>query len=229
MTQLFQGGNAVADKEKQPLTRYEGRQADVFWDERLCIHIGECGRAKGDLFVGGRQPWCQPDLSPLEEIADVVARCPSGAITYARKDGGPAESAAPHNTIAVSPNGPLYVRGALEIAGAPPDMAGVQFRAALCRCGQSKNKPFCDNSHVAANFKDSGAVGLSATPAGEGGTLKIEPAPNGPLRLNGNVTLIAASGRAAWHGNKTALCRCGQSKNKPFCDGTHRTVGFKTE
>jgi len=41
---------------------YPGATADVHWDGRLCIHIGECGRAKNELFVGGRQPWCQPDL-----------------------------------------------------------------------------------------------------------------------------------------------------------------------
>lgn len=230
MTQISQGADAVPDEKKNPLTRYEGQQADVYRDERLCIHRGECSRAKGDLFVGGRQPWCQPDLSPMEEITDVVARCPSGAITYARKDGGQAERAVPRNTVAVSTNGPLYVRGQLEIAGAPADMAGVRFRAALCRCGQSQHKPFCDNSHAATGFKDSGAVGDPGQPlASERGPLQITPAPNGPLRVTGNFTLITSSGRSAWQGTKTNLCRCGQFSTKPFCDGTHRKVGFTTE
>ena len=59
---------------------YDGAQTDVHWDGRLCIHIGECGRAKNELFVGGRQPWCQPDLVSPDEVAEVVNRCPTGAL-----------------------------------------------------------------------------------------------------------------------------------------------------
>ncbi|MBW2507611.1 MAG: CDGSH iron-sulfur domain-containing protein [Deltaproteobacteria bacterium] len=209
---------------------YPGAAADVHWDGRLCIHIAECGRAKNDLFVGGRQPWCQPDLVSTEEVAEVVSRCPSGALTYERKDGGPEESAASENVVSVMYSGPLYVRGDLEIDGAAADMSGVRFRAALCRCGRSKNKPFCDNSHEAAGFKDYGAVGDSGDgSAPQGGTLKVGKAPKGPLLLSGNFTIVAASGRRAWAGTKAALCRCGESKNKPFCDGSHKEAGFEAE
>ncbi len=209
---------------------YSGQMTDVQWDERLCIHIGECGRADNDLFVGGRQPWCQPDLVSPEEVADVVLRCPSGALTFRRKDGGPEEAPAEENTVAVAYNGPLYVRGDLQIEGAADDMGGVRFRAALCRCGQSKNKPFCDNSHEAAGFKDYGAVGESGDGFdAPGGPLKVGRAKNGPLLLNGKLTIIAASGRRAWSGTKAALCRCGHSKNKPFCDGSHKDAGFEAE
>jgi CDGSH-type Zn-finger protein/uncharacterized Fe-S cluster protein YjdI len=206
---------------------YQGSQADVHWDERLCIHVGECGRAPNDLFVGGRKPWCQPDRVNVDEIVDVVERCPSGALTYTRKDGGASETAQPENIVTVVYNGPLFVHGDLRIDGAE-DMPGMRFRASLCRCGQSKNKPFCDNSHDAAGFKDYGAVGE----AGEGfeapgGTLEVSKAPDGPLLLNGNFTIVASSGRRAWSGSSAALCRCGQSSNKPFCDGSHKKAGFQ--
>ena len=209
---------------------YDGAQADVHWDGRLCIHIGECGRAPNDLFVGGRQPWCQPDQASPDEVAEVVNRCPTGALTYLRKDGGEVEAADAENVVSVMYNGPLYVRGDLEVEGTSGDMPGVRFRAALCRCGQSKNKPFCDNSHEDAGFKDYGAVG----DAGEGfdapgGTLKVGRAPNGPLLLSGNFSIVAASGRKAWKGTKAALCRCGHSQNKPFCDGAHKKAGFEAD
>ena len=209
---------------------YDGAQADVHWDGRLCIHIGECGRAPNDLFVGGRQPWCQPDQASPDEVAEVVKRCPTGALTYLRKDGGEVEAADAENVVSVMYNGPLYVRGDLEVEGASGDMPGVRFRAALCRCGQSKNKPFCDNSHEDAGFKDYGAVG----DGGEGfdapgGTLKVGRAPNGPLLLSGNFSIVAASGRKAWKGTKAALCRCGHSQNKPFCDGAHKKAGFEAD
>jgi CDGSH-type Zn-finger protein/uncharacterized Fe-S cluster protein YjdI len=209
---------------------YDGAQADVHWDGRLCIHIGECGRAPNDLFVGGRQPWCQPDQASPDEVAEVVNRCPTGALTYLRKDGGEVEAADVENVVSVMYNGPLYVRGDLEVEGASGDMPGVRFRAALCRCGQSKNKPFCDNSHEDAGFKDYGAVG----DGGEGfdapgGTLEVGRAPNGPLLLSGNFSIVAASGRKAWKGTKAALCRCGHSQNKPFCDGAHKKAGFEAD
>ena len=215
--------------EKKVVT-YPGAKSDVRWDGRLCIHVGECGRADNELFVGGRQPWCQPDLVSSGEVVDVVKRCPSGALSYDRKDGGEAESAEAENTVFVIYNGPLYVRGDLDVDGAAEDMPGVRFRAALCRCGQSKNKPFCDNSHEAVGFKDYGAVGESGEALeAQGGTLKVGRAPNGPLLVSGNFTIVAASGRKSGTGKKAALCRCGQSKNKPFCDGAHKAAGFQAE
>jgi len=209
---------------------YDGAQADVHWDGRLCIHIGECGRAHNELFVGGQQPWCQPDQVSPDEVADVVKRCPTGALSYERKDGGAAEAADAENVVSVMYNGPLYVRGDLQVDGAAEDMSGVGFRAALCRCGQSKNKPFCDNSHEDAGFKDYGAVGDSGEGFdAPGGTLKVGRAPNGPLLLSGNFTIMAASGRKAWKGKKAALCRCGNSQNKPFCDGAHKNAAFQAD
>jgi CDGSH-type Zn-finger protein/uncharacterized Fe-S cluster protein YjdI len=215
---------------EKKVVNYEGAAADVHWDGRLCIHIGECGRANNDLFIGGRQPWCQPDQATADEVADVVDRCPTGALTYLRRDGGKAESADSENVVSIMYNGPLYVRGDLQVDGAAEDMSGVSFRTALCRCGQSKNKPFCDNSHEEAGFKDYGAVGDSGEGFdAPGGTLKVGCAPNGPLLLNGNFTIVAASGRKAWKGKKAALCRCGHSQNKPFCDGAHKNANFQAD
>lgn len=212
------------------VTTYPGKRLDVAWDGRLCIHVGECGRADNALFVAGRQPWGDPDQVSAEAAVDVVRRCPSGALSFRRKDGGSEETAPPANRVVVANNGPLYLTGELDIDGAAEDMPAVRFRAALCRCGQSKNKPFCDNSHEAAGFVDRGAIGSTGPgSSAEGGPLKVSRAPNGPLLLSGNVRIVAASGRTAWSGDKCALCRCGQSSNKPFCDGSHRAAGFQAE
>ncbi|MDD9945177.1 MAG: CDGSH iron-sulfur domain-containing protein [Myxococcales bacterium] len=215
----------MADEE----VTYGGKEADVRWNGKLCIHIGECGRAAGDLFVGGRKPWCQPDLVQIRQVVDVVERCPTGALTYERKDGGTAEQPAEENTVVVQNRGPLYVRGNLDIEGATDAMPGVRFRAALCRCGESKNKPFCDNAHETAGFSDYGAVGQTGEGCdGKGGTLVVKAAEDGPLLLQGKFRLLASSGRVAFEGQKAALCRCGHSKNKPFCDGAHKAAGFRS-
>ena len=113
--------------------KYPGEKVDVQWNGRLCIHIGECGRAKGELFTTGRKPWCQPDLASNEEVEDVVKRCPTGALTYHYRDDSGAEEADPDNTIHVTYNGPLYFRGNLAINGVQSDANGLAFRAALCR------------------------------------------------------------------------------------------------
>jgi CDGSH-type Zn-finger protein/uncharacterized Fe-S cluster protein YjdI len=212
-----------------PIHRYPGHAVDVTWDERLCIHVGECGRAKGDLFVASREPWCQPDVTTVAEVAEVCERCPSGALAYEVRDGSLTEQPPSHNTVNVTYHGPLFVRGDLAIEGTSADMAGTRFRAALCRCGQSKNKPFCDNSHEAVGFKDYGAVGETGPGApADGGLLAIRTINNGPLHLKGNLTIVAGSGLTRWSGTEAFLCRCGASKNKPFCDGSHKTIGFRS-
>lgn len=215
---------------EKSISSFDGKKVSVTWDSRLCIHVAECGRASGDLFVGGRKPWCSPDLVELTDVTEVVERCPSGAIVCRSADGSVNETADAENTVTVAVNGPLFVRGDLDIANAPDDMPGVQYRAALCRCGQSKNKPFCDNSHLEAKFEDYGAVGESGTPISDpGGKLEIKPAPDGPLLVSGKLTINSGSGRLAWQGSSAALCRCGASKNKPFCDGQHKEISFKAD
>lgn len=209
---------------------YPGESATVTWHGKFCIHIGECGRAKGELFVAGRKPWCQPDLASDDEVREVVLRCPTGALTYRHADGANSETAGVTNEVQVAYNGPLFVSGDLDIENAPAEVSGLRFRAALCRCGKSKNKPYCDNSHETEGFQDYGAVGDTGPGTSEpGGPLQVRLAKDGPLLLKGNVTITGSSARSSWQGRQVALCRCGASGNKPFCDGQHKKVGFKSE
>ena len=170
------------------------------------------------------------DLAADDDVKDIVQRCPSGALSYNDKAQGDNEQPAGCNTVQLVYNGPLYIQGELHIENAPQDMPGVNYRAALCRCGQSKNKPFCDNSHLKAGFEDYGAVGEKGDGMeAEGGKMTIKSVPNGPLLLSGNFAIVASSGRIAWGGKQAALCRCGHSKNKPFCDGSHKQAGFEAD
>jgi len=216
---------------KTTIFEYKGDAQTVTWDRRLCIHVGECGRAKGDLFVTGRDPWCDPNLADRDGTEEIIARCPTGALALKGSDGAyVTESAPANNEVHVSNDGPLYVSGDLSVHGKSDDMHSVSRRAALCRCGASKNKPFCDNSHREIGFQDAGAVGDKGLAEIEsGGPLEIKRIPDGPLEVSGNFTLRAGSGRPAWSGRKAYLCRCGQSANKPFCDGAHTKAGFKAD
>ncbi len=170
-------------------------------------------------------PWIDPDTASAEELAAIARACPSGAITYQRHDGGADERAPDVNTARVRENGPIALHGDLRITDQAPCM-----RATLCRCGASQHKPFCDGSHTSAGFTATGEPATgdeTAALAVRGGALEIEPRPDGPLRVTGNLEVLSGTGRLVRRAEKLTLCRCGGSQNKPFCDGTHRSNGFK--
>jgi CDGSH-type Zn-finger protein/uncharacterized Fe-S cluster protein YjdI len=217
--------------------RYASDTIAVTFDGARCIHAAECVRGLPVVFDTKRRPWILPTAAPSEEIATVVERCPTGALHYARSDGGPAERPDARNTLRVRPRGPYYMRGKLRVITAQGELYLQDVRIALCRCGQSLYKPFCDNSHIAVGFNDPGAVtapnaaGITAATtdqvAAEHGELSIKLRPNGPLRLEGDFELISADGNTIYRGSEALLCRCGGSANKPFCDGSHRHNGFQ--
>jgi CDGSH-type Zn-finger protein len=138
------------------------------------------------------------------------------------------------NTIQPHPDGPLKVEGEIEIVAADGRLLKQTTRDWLCRCGRSANKPYCDSSHKKAGFADPGNVSDSYQPKtlepGEPGTaLRITLKTNGPLRCFGEMQIRDAQGNATWSGKQATLCRCGQSRNKPFCDGSHRDCGFAAD
>ena len=204
---------------------YTGEKIEIVYDRAICIHAAECGRGSGELFDASKDPWCEPDAVEAAKAADIVARCPTGALTYRLIDAGVETPASPEgNTIQVNPDGPLYVSGDLQIDG-----EAVNPRIALCRCGASKHKPICDRSHGKAGFRDGGPVNADARPGAlEDGPLNLQLIPDGPVIAEGPFEMRAASGRVAMRGKRVALCRCGASKNKPFCDGSHAEAGFKS-
>lgn len=207
---------------------YFGEAIDVSFDTARCIHAAECVRGLPAVFDTAKRPWIQPDGGTAEAIVAVVERCPSGALHYVRKDDGAGEQPQPNNTVTVRADGPLYVRGDMVLHTADGEISLCDTRMALCRCGQSKNKPFCDNSHREAGFSDAGAVKEKSMDAfTSGDVLTITPTANGPLQVEGNVEVISSDGAARFQGNKVWLCRCGGSSNKPFCDGTHKRIGFQ--
>ncbi len=201
-----------------------GRWATISFDGRRCIHARRCVISQPGVFKANVQgDWIDPDAASAEALMFVALNCPSGAIQVTRRDGGAPEPNPLVNAIAIRENGPLAVHAQIEIDGAA---AGT--RATLCRCGASKNKPYCDGSHAGAGFVASGepATKPSEPLAARDGALKITLRPNGPLGVSGNVEILSGTGRAVERTQATALCRCGGSKTKPYCDGTHKAIGF---
>ena len=134
---------------------YRGSAIEVTFDLDLCTHIGECLRRSPEVFELRRRPWVLPDRSSADDLAKVIERCPSGALQYRRLDGGREEGGPDLVTMTPIRNGPLLVRGRVEVHRDDGTLE-VLPRASLCRCGQSANKPFCDNTHIKIGFRAPG-------------------------------------------------------------------------
>jgi len=150
------------------------------------------------------------------------------------QDGSVDEKQTSENVIRISADGPLYFRGRIEIDGSESRASISDTRAALCRCGASGNKPLCDGSHARNSFCDAGLAGPGEDGAGDasagagGDAMKISPRLNGPLHVQGRLRIENARGEVIFHGDDAWLCRCGGSKTKPFCDGSHKAIGFRS-
>jgi CDGSH-type Zn-finger protein len=131
------------------------------------------------------------------------------------------------NSITVTANGPYECRGELRLVDAEGKPVASATEAWLCRCGQSQNKPYCDGHHATVKFRNDTFSSAPGEPAPlPDAPLGIKLRKDGPLRLDGPCEVRAPDGSPLYRGRETALCRCGQSGRKPFCDGTHRTTGF---
>jgi CDGSH-type Zn-finger protein/uncharacterized Fe-S cluster protein YjdI len=206
--------------------RVRGEKLELEFEARRCIHSRFCVTWAPQVFLANvKGPWIHPDAMPAERLVEVAHACPSGAIRYRRLDGQPDEAPPPVNLATVREAGPYAFRAELTIDGA---RAG--YRATLCRCGASKHKPYCDGSHHAIGFDASGEPPSGDTEmlAVRDGVLAIDPQVDGPLRLRGNLEIVSGTGRAVARVESAYLCRCGGSANKPFCDGTHAKIGFKS-
>ncbi|MFW5748796.1 MAG: CDGSH iron-sulfur domain-containing protein [Chloroflexota bacterium] len=215
---------------KQDDRRYTGEAIDISYSQKRCIHAAECGRRLSEVFDTSKRPWINADGASADRAAEVIERCPSGALHYKRKDGGPAETVPTRNRIILWRDGPIQISGDLEIHGATVEIPG-ETRVTLCRCGDSGNKPFCDNAHKTSGFTAPATITVNDRRTGEetSGKLRITAHAGGPLEFDGNFEIVTREGETLYTGTRTWLCRCGQSNRKPFCDGTHKTVGFSAE
>ena len=143
----------------------------------------------------------------------------------------------PRPRIRLSRNGP-YLVTVDDLTNSKGERLRGSLGIALCRCGASRNKPFCDSSHIRIGFSDDRRP--DRTPAGGAETRHDQPEPhaasapgirvsrNGPYEVQG-FDLDAENWPDGTTRERFFLCRCGGSKNKPFCDGTHRRIDFQDD
>jgi uncharacterized Fe-S cluster protein YjdI/CDGSH-type Zn-finger protein len=217
---------------RERVIRYSGEKIVVRFHVDRCTHVAECLMGLPDVFDTHRRPWIRPDEARADEVAEIVMRCPTGALHFQRKDGGPEESPARTNTLVIEENGPIYAKGDIEVLSASGEVIIRDTRLGFCRCGASKHMPLCDNRHSLIDYEEDGSMESPGKfPGGAGQTsvekLTVTPAVDGPLQLSGPVEILDSNGIIGFRGNRCAVCRCGATKKSPFCDGSHTAKNFR--
>ncbi|MFF3756728.1 (4Fe-4S)-binding protein [Streptomyces sp. NPDC002185] len=135
----------AATEERPPLKEYEGEGITVTFEPRRCLHAAACVRGLPQVFDPSRRPWVLPGAAEPSRVAEVVRRCPSGALQYRRRpeDAVPEPGDSP-TTVRRASAGQLVVRGDLLVTGAAGERR--ETRVVLCGCGASGNQPYCDHS-----------------------------------------------------------------------------------
>ncbi|WP_067824902.1 (4Fe-4S)-binding protein [Nocardia inohanensis] len=141
---------SVSDPGTPPGRAYTAPEVTVYYDAARCVHFAECVRGLPMVFDTSQRPWIQPDRASATEVAEVIRRCPSGALHYLLEP-GPHETGDAVTTVIPLPGGPLLLRGDLQVSVPGRNADGTpeflrETRMAACRCGKTGNAPFCDGS-----------------------------------------------------------------------------------
>ena len=130
--------------------------------------------------------------------------------------------------IDVLDNGPYIVDGLDELTNSNEEKLESEGKVALCRCGASENKPYCDGAHKRIGFED---IADKSEAGCQHKTVdkKICILHNGPLEVSNALELMVKDEMNLSCDNPYYLCRCGASENKPFCDGSHKKIGFSDD
>jgi uncharacterized Fe-S cluster protein YjdI len=141
--------------------KYTNNEVTVLWKPKICIHSGICWKGLIEVFKPKEKPWIKMDEATTERIIEQVRQCPSGALSYylntevaadESTDKVVAESASIMK-IEITPNGPYLIKTECLIVHSDGREETKTGTVALCRCGASANKPYCDGGHRKVGFE----------------------------------------------------------------------------
>jgi len=143
----------LADGSLDRRDSYAGKRITVHDNRGICSHAGFCTDSLKSVFRMGSEPWIDPDGAAVQEIVATIRKCPSGALSYSI-GGVEHRDQEREAAVTVTDHGPYAVTGGVELLGVAFGQEASREHYTLCRCGASKNKPFCDGSHWHAGFRD---------------------------------------------------------------------------
>ncbi len=148
-------GQEVADRGSISGRRaaYEGDGITIYDDRTVCSHSGRCTDNLASVFKLDEEPWIDPHGDNATAISNVIKTCPSGALSYALADSDEPIEEEHEQSIQVLKDGPYSAKGGVRVESPDGSTYETRQRFTLCRCGGSKNKPFCDGTHWHIGFK----------------------------------------------------------------------------
>ena len=148
----FSSANQLS-AESDRLDNYQGNKITLHDNRSICAHAGYCTDGLPSVFRHGQDPFIDAGGATDEEIIAIVNQCPSGALSYTiDNDDNSLEIS--DASIFIAPNGPYVVKGKVDLLDTARAKGASETSLTLCRCGASKNKPFCDGSHWTVEFTD---------------------------------------------------------------------------
>ncbi len=133
---------------------YSNGEMTIVWKPKLCIHSTKCISGLPNVFDLNKRPWINAEGATTNEMIDQVKECPSSALSFfINSDKQKGEQEMSDVKIDLMENGPILVNGKVELKNSNGEVVPTEATVALCRCGGSNNKPFCDGTHVTADFK----------------------------------------------------------------------------
>lgn len=141
--------------------KYTNGEVTIVWKPRLCTHAAYCFTELPEVFDPSDRPWIKPGGAPTDKIIAQVKRCPTGALEYYFNQNKQENSMEENKNNEVKPirveimeNGPAVIKGkTLLVVNADGSEKVFDEITAVCRCSKSKNKPYCDGSHMAHKFE----------------------------------------------------------------------------
>jgi len=140
------------------IKHYSNEDITIVWKPSVCIHSAKCWRGEEGLttvFNPSQRPWIKPKGAKTETIINQINKCPSGALTYIPKNMKTEinKDETTSTLIEIAENGPFLVHGSIILKDKDGNITEKDKVTALCRCGASSKKPFCDGSHRKIDFK----------------------------------------------------------------------------
>ena len=139
------------DKTKE----YSNGEVTIVWKQNLCTHSAICIRGLPEVFDITKLPWINAQGASTDEIINQVKECPSGALSfYLNNNKQKEDNILSDVKVSLLKDGPILIKGKIELKDSNGEVIPTKTSVALCRCGASKNKPFCDGEHTNIGFKE---------------------------------------------------------------------------
>ena len=152
-------GSRLSEPGADKRESYRATRITIHDNRSICAHAGRCTDGLPSVFKYKHEPWIDPAAGAIDEIIDVIRRCPSGALSYTLDEVDEVDEVDERvqpcmPSITVTKDGPYEVVGDVQLLAQAWGEGALTERFTLCRCGASKNKPFCDGTHGSIGFKD---------------------------------------------------------------------------